>query len=100
MDEFFLKGDPKVVSEGLSLSALFDVACKHDCLWGKKEGEESRQSVDKHQNWDSAPLHKLITNFPPFSSYQVSNYKIMQNIQPEGGTYDDQPMKTLVHHTD
>jgi hypothetical protein len=24
----------------------------------------------------------------------------MQNIKPEGGRYDDQPMKTLVHHTD
>jgi hypothetical protein len=32
MDEFFLKGDPKVVSEGLSLSALFD-------LWDFQRGK-------------------------------------------------------------
>jgi hypothetical protein len=26
-----------------------------------------RTSAVKHQNWDSAPLHKLIKNFPLFA---------------------------------
>jgi hypothetical protein len=61
----------------LIINSYFYIACKQTL--------RERTSAVKHQNWDSAPLHKLIKNFPPFSSYQVSNYKIMQNIKPEGG---------------
>jgi hypothetical protein len=66
-----------------------------------KQTLRERTSAVKHQNWDSAPLHKLIKipRHSPLIKY-ISNYKIMQNIKPEGGRYDDQPMKTLVHHTD
>jgi hypothetical protein len=32
-----------------------------------KQTLRERTSAVKHQNWDSAPLHKLIKNFPLFS---------------------------------
>jgi hypothetical protein len=36
-----------------------NVACKQTL--------RERTSAVKHQNWDSAPLHKLIKNFPLFA---------------------------------
>jgi hypothetical protein len=36
----------KVLHSVIKFHVYLELACKHDCLWGKKEGEESRQSVD------------------------------------------------------